>query len=191
MVPRARTLILVALAVTAAVMAGALVALGSGPTVAVSSVDLASSGGCAIDEQSSGFSLAPGAEEQFVGTILNDGTNTCSITGIQSETPGFTVVSSNVPLKLSPGVGTLTWVVRAPLAYRGALAFNFTGSMSVGNASSASTGSCSSPCLTTHVPSGLYQFHYGEVLPVGWLLVAAGSGGAALALLTLPSSRRR
>jgi hypothetical protein len=190
---RGRTALAVVIASTAALaaLAAVFVVPGSGPTVTVTGVSFVGNGACGILMTDSGFSAAPGAEEQFSGRVANTEQSPCTIESIQSATPGFTVVGASVPLVVAPGFGNLAWTVQLPLYYDGILTLNFTGNWSPMETNFTSNSSCPSPCFHTQIPSGLEMYSWGEVLPAGWFLVEAGSVGTLIGAVALATARRR
>ena len=189
---RRRTVLLAWIA--SAALLGALAAVfvipGSGPTVTVTSVNLVSSGGCVIDELTSGFSTPPGGEEQFSGQVLYSNPGTCTIDSVRSATPGFIVTAASVPIDVTSGTGTLSWVVQVPLFFHGSLTLEFFGTRSGDHPTPVNNSSCASPCISTQIPSDLYFYSFGAVLPSGWVVVEAGSVGAMVGAVAWTYSRR-
>ena len=140
--------IVIASAAMLAALAAVFVIPGSGPTVAVTNVNFVGNGPCGILMTDSGFSAAPGAEEQFSGRVTNNMPNTCWIQSISSETPGFTVVGANVPLVVPSGVKTLSWMVEVPFYFNGNLTLNFTGGWAPFNGTPVSNSTCPFPCIS-------------------------------------------
>ena len=176
---RGRTVLalVIASATFCTALAGLFVLPGSGPTVTVTEVSLVGGGGCGIIETQPGFAAAPGAEEHFSGQVDNNERGTCTILSIRSETPGFTVTGANVPLVVAPGTQTLSWLVQVPFFFSGNLTLDVSGFWTSNNPAPTNNSSCPSPCISSHVPSGLYFYSAGEVLPADWMLVEAGSVG--------------
>lgn len=176
---RGRTALAIVIASAAVIVAVAAVFVvpGSGTTVTVNAVNLVGWDTCDVNQSAVGFSASPGAVEHFSGQVLNDGQGNCTIQSIRSNTPGFTVITASVPLFVPPGVRTLTWLVQLPLFFNGNLTLNFTGMWSPANPTYPSNSTCPSPCFSSGVPSQLYFYTFGEVLPSGWIIMEAGSLG--------------
>jgi hypothetical protein len=187
---RAALALVIASAAVIAVLAGVFIFPGSGPTVTVSSVNFVGNGACSILMIGPGFVAAPGTEEHFSGLVDNNEQRNCTIQSIRSETPGFTVVGANVPLEVHPGVEALSWVVQLPFYFDGNLTLNLTGTWSPVSTTPANNTTCPSPCISTHIPSGLYFYTFGEVLPAGWIVVEAGSVGTLIGAITWAATRR-
>lgn len=184
--------IVIASAAMLAALAAVFVIPGSGPTVAVTNVNFVGNGPCGILMTDSGFSAAPGAEEQFSGRVTNNMPNTCWIQSISSETPGFTVVGANVPLVVPSGVKTLSWMVEVPFYFNGNLTLNFTGGWAPFNGTPVSNSTCPFPCISFGPePSGLQMFSWGEALPAGWFILEAGSVGTLIGAVAWAATRGR
>jgi len=190
---RGRTALAVVIATAAflGAVSAVFVIPGSGPTVTVTGVNFVGDGACGILMTAPGFSSAPGAEEHFSGQVLNDEQSACTIQSIRSETPGFTVIRANVPLVVAPGAQTLSWVVQVPFYFDGNLTLNLTGSWLPSNLAHSTNTSCLSPCVSTHIPSGLYFYTFGQLLPAGWIAVEAGSVGTLICASARVTTRRR
>jgi len=103
------------------------------------------------------------------------------IDSVTSATPGFHVVSTNAPLVVTSSSDKLWWIVQLPISFSGTLTLNFTGTSSGLN--SSNPPGCTAPCVTTQIPSALYQYSFGAVLPAGWIAIEVVSIGTIFALV--------
>ena len=152
---------------------------GPASTVRVSAVNLYGPTGCGIASQlAPGFNAPAGGQEQFSAQVFTE-LGGCVVDSVIAATPGFQVIATNAPLVVTPTSATLWWIVQLPLSFQGNLTLNFIGTSS-GISPTAPSG-CASPCISSHVPSELYQYNFGEALPSGWIAFESAAAGGVIA----------